>query len=110
MNFKAIPMPLNAQLSPYRTAAIADVNNDNLPDILLGGNYYDNNIQMGRYDADYGTILLNKGNDNFIAEKLNGITIKGQVRSIKPIQLTNNKQAFIYARNNDSTLVIKFKK
>jgi hypothetical protein len=108
MNFKAVPMPLNAQLSPYKTAAVS-VNN-NLPDILLGGNYYDNNIQMGRYDADYGTILLNKGNDNFIAEKLNGITIKGQVRSIKSIKLANNKQAFVYARNNDSTLVIDFKK
>jgi hypothetical protein len=65
---------------------------------------------MGSYDADYGTILLNKGNDNFIAEKLNGITIKGQVRSIKSIKLANNKQAFVYARNNDSTLVIDFKK
>ena len=69
MNFKAVPMPMNAQLSPYRTAAIAiNVNNNHLPDILLGGNYYNNNTQMGRYDADYGTILLNKGNDNFIAD------------------------------------------
>ncbi len=67
MNFKAVPMPLNAQLSSYKTAAVADVNNK-LPDILLGGNYYDNNIQMGRYDADYGTILLNKGNGNFVPE------------------------------------------
>ena len=48
---------MNAQLSPYKTAALIDINN-NLPDILLGGNYYDNNIQMGRYDADYGTILI----------------------------------------------------
>lgn len=109
MHFKAIPMPVNAQLSPYRTASVVYMNNDSLPDILLGGNYYDNNIQMGRYDADYGTILLNKGNDNFSAEKLNGVTIKGQVRSIKPIKLANNKQAFIYARNNDSTMVIDFK-
>ena len=53
--------------------------------------------------------LLNKGNDKFIAEKLNGVTIKGQVRSIKPIKLANNKQAFVYARNNDSTMVIDFK-
>ncbi|MEP6464860.1 MAG: VCBS repeat-containing protein [Parafilimonas sp.] len=110
MNFKAVPMPVNAQFSPYKTAAIADVNKYSLPDILLGGNYYDNNIQMGRYDADYGTILINKGNDKFVAEKLNGVTIKGQVRSIKSIQLANNKKAFILAKNNDSTMVIDFKK
>ena len=109
MNFKAVPMPANAQLSTYRTATIADVNHDHLPDILLGGNYYDNNIQMGRYDADYGTILLNKGNDKFIASTLNGVTVIGQVRSIKPLHLANSKQAFIYARNNDSTMVLDFK-
>ncbi len=109
MNFKAVPMPVEAQFSPYKTATIVNANNDNLPDILLGGNYYDNNIQMGRYDADYGTILLNKGNDQFVATTLNGVTIKGQVRSIKPIKLADNKQAFVFARNNDSTLIIDFK-
>ncbi len=109
MNFKAVPMPMQAQLSPYRTATVVDANGDNLPDILLGGNYYDNNIQMGRYDADYGTILLNKGNDNFVATTLNGLTVKGQVRSIKPIKLTNKKQAYVLARNNDRTMVIEFK-
>jgi enediyne biosynthesis protein E4 len=109
MNFKAIPMPVNAQFSPYKTAAIVDANNDSLPDILLGGNYYDNNIQMGRYDADYGTILLNKGNDQFTATMLNGVMVKGQVRSIKPITLVSNKKAFILVRNNDSTLILDFK-
>ncbi|MFT4152762.1 VCBS repeat-containing protein [Parafilimonas sp.] len=107
-NYKAVEMPANAQFTTCKTAAVADVNNDGLPDVLLGGNYYDNNIQMGRYDADYGTILLNRGNDTFIAGTLNGVVIKGQVRSIKPIQLAN-KQAFIYARNNDSALVVRFK-
>ena len=110
LNFKAVPMPVQAQFTPYRTATIIDANNDNLPDILLGGNYYDNNIQMGRYDADYGTILLNKGNDNFVAENINGVIIKGQVRSIKPVKLANEKQAFILARNNDSVMVISFQK
>ncbi|HEX5150693.1 MAG TPA: VCBS repeat-containing protein [Parafilimonas sp.] len=108
MNFKPLAMPMQAQLSPYRTAAVIDANGDTLPDILLGGNYYDNNIQMGRYDADYGTILVNKGGDQFAAERLNGVIVKGQVRSIKPVRLTNNKQAFVFARNNDSTLVIDF--
>lgn len=109
LNFKPVVMPIQAQLSPYRTAAIVDANNDNLPDILLGGNYYDNNIQMGRYDADYGTILLNKGNDNFVAQNINGVIVKGQVRAIKPVHLANGKPAFVFARNNDSALVIDFK-
>ena len=100
-------MPWQAQLTSYRDAAIIDANGDKLPDILLMGNYYDNNIQMGRYDADYGTILLNKGNANFKAQTLNGLYIKGQVRHIKKIDVAN-KDAYILARNNDSTMVISY--
>jgi len=52
---------------------------------------------------------VNKGSDQFAAESLNGVVVKGQVRSIKPVHLANNKQAFVFARNNDSTIVIDFK-
>ena len=89
LRFKAVPMPVEAQFSPYKTAAIVNANNDDLPDILLGGNYYDNNIQMGRYDADFGTVLINKGKGTFAAETINGLQIKGQVRHIKRINLNN---------------------
>ena len=108
LNFKVQELPWQAQLSPYRDAVVVDANGDNLPDILLVGNYYDNNIQMGRYDADYGTILVNKGNGKFEAETLNGLQIKGQVRHIQKISI-GRKEAFILARNNDSTMVIQFK-
>ncbi len=101
-------MPWQAQLSPYKDAVVVDANGDNLPDILLVGNYYENNIQMGRYDADYGTILVNKGNGKFDAESLNGLQIKGQVRHIRKINI-GKKEAFILARNNDSAMVIQFR-
>ena len=61
MNFTVNALPWEAQLSSYRDAISTDANKDSLPDILLVGNYYDNNIQMGRYDADFGTLLVNKG-------------------------------------------------
>ncbi len=108
LNFSVQPMPWKAQLSPFKTAVVVDANGDNLPDVLLAGNYYDNNIQMGRNDANYGTILLNKGNGKFDAESINGLQVKGQVRHIKEINI-GNKNAFVLARNNDSTMVIQFK-
>ncbi len=52
---------------------MVNANNDGLPDILLVGNFYDNNIQMGRNDADFGTILINKGNGRFDCESINGL-------------------------------------
>ncbi|HEX8277282.1 MAG TPA: hypothetical protein VF540_01255, partial [Segetibacter sp.] len=109
MNFTARPLPWQAQLSSYKDAAVMDANNDNLPDILLLGNFYENNIQIGRNDADCGTILVNKGNGNFTCESLNGLNIKGQVRRIRRIKI-NNKDAFILARNNDSAMIISFNK
>ncbi|MBS1932523.1 MAG: VCBS repeat-containing protein [Bacteroidetes bacterium] len=108
LNFETKPLPWLAQLSPYRDAVVVNANNDSLPDILLVGNYYENNIQMGRYDADFGTMLVNKGNGNFSAESINGLQIKGQVRHISRITIAN-KEAFILVRNNDSTMVIQFK-
>lgn len=107
LNFKIEALPVEAQFSPYRDAAIVNGNNDSLPDILLVGNYYDNNIEMGRYDADYCTMLINRGQGKFICEPINGLSVKGQVRHIKPINIAKN-QAFIIAKNNDATLVIKF--
>ena len=105
--FSVQALPWEAQLTPYRDAVQIDANGDQLPDILMVGNYYENNIQMGRYDADFGTILLNKGGGKFSVETINGVQTKGQSRHIRKIDIAH-KQAFIIARNNDSTKVIAF--
>jgi hypothetical protein len=105
--FTAKPLPWQAQLTPCREVLVIHANNDSLPDLLLGGNYFDSNIQMGRYDADAVTLLMNKGNGNFSHEPSQGLNITGQVRNIRQITLGNEK-AYILARNNDSLLTITF--
>lgn len=107
LNFTTRALPWEAQLSPFRDAVVVDANGDSLPDILLVGNFYENNIQMGRYDADFGTMLINHGQGSFTAECLNGLQIKGQVRHIRKINIGENP-AFILAKNNDSTQIIQF--
>ncbi len=107
MQFETIALPWEAQLSSYRAAVVVDANGDNLPDILVAGNFYENNIEMGRYDADFGTLLLNKGNGHLVPQSLNGMVIKGQVRRIEPVHI-GKREAFILAKNNDSTVVIGF--
>jgi hypothetical protein len=109
MNFAIKPLPWEAQSTPYRDAAIVNANDDQWPDILLVGNYYDNNIQMGRYDADFGTILVNRGDGSFTCESINGLQLKGQVRHIKNIKIANDSEAYVLAKNNDSAMVIRFK-
>jgi len=107
LQFDVQALPWQAQLTPYRDAVVVDANGDKLPDILLVGNYYENNIEMGRYDADYGTLLVNKGNHQFEVENINKLQIKGQVRHIRPVTIAG-RQAFVLAKNNDSAMVIQF--
>ncbi len=107
LQFETKALPAEAQFTSLKDAVAVDANSDELPDILLAGNYYDNNIQMGRYDADFGTVLVNKGKGNFICENINGVVIKGQVRRIKPLSIAGQK-AYVLAKNNDSTVVISF--
>lgn len=109
LQFTVQPLPWEAQLTSYRDAVVVNANNDSLPDLLLGGNYYENNVEMGRYDASWGTILLNRGQGRFVVENANGILIKGQVRHIQKIEVAK-KEAFILARNNDSVMVVRFSK
>ena len=106
-SFETRALPAEAQFAPVKNAVVINANNDNLPDILLTGNYYNNNIEMGRYDADFGTILVNSGKGNFTTQSINGLAIKGQVQRMKSITIAK-QPAFILARNNDSAMVIKF--
>lgn len=98
-------LPSLAQVSPIFAIQQVDINHDKLPDLVLGGNFYPCNIQMGRYDADYGTILINRGKGNFETNTQNNLTINGQIRHILPIQI-KGKISYIFARNNESLLLL----
>ena len=105
--FAVKALPFEAQLTSFKDATIINANNDSLPDILIMGNYYGNNIEMGRYDADYGTILINKGKGEFISEPMNGLSIKGEVRHIRKINI-GKKETFILGCNNGPARIIQF--
>lgn len=107
--FEAKPLPWQLQLNNYRTSIIIDANSDALPDILLLGNYHDNNVQIGRQDGDFGTILLNKGNGDFEYNSFSGFLDIKQVRHIQPI-LINKQPVYILARNNAKAVVVKLSK
>ena len=109
MNFSVQALPWQAQLSACKSAAVINANDDSLPDILLGQNFYENNIEMGRNDAGFGTLLVNKGNGQFVCSNINGLQVKGQVRHISKIEIAR-EDAYILARNDDSLMIIAVKK
>jgi enediyne biosynthesis protein E4 len=106
--FKKKELPWQTQLNNYRTSIIIDANGDALADVLLMGNYFDNHVQIGWQDGDFGTILINKGKGEFEVRSFKNFGDVKQVRNIKPIQIKNEK-AFILARNNSAAAIIQVK-
>lgn len=110
LNFTLQAMPWEAQLSSYRDALVVDADSNSLPDVFLVGNYYANNIEMGRYDADFGTLLLNKGNGKFAASVLNSVSVKGEVRHIRSLRRANGKECIVLIRNDDTPVILEFQR
>lgn len=107
LKFEVVDLPWEAQLSSFRDVVVVNANNDGKPDIMLVGNYYENSIDMGRYDADYGSLLINEGSGRFGYQQLNGVVLQGQSRKITKLNVSGN-DAYIIARNNDSAKVLQF--
>ena len=99
-------LPSRAQFSTIRTLVTSDFNKDGLPDFLIGGNYYENNVQLGRYDGDYCSVLINQGKGLFDFTPHNGLHIKGQIRKLAPIMI-GKKLNFLVGRNNEPISAIQ---
>lgn len=80
--FTTTELPIEAQFSPVTSIQIADVNADNLNDVVLLGNCSSFRLKYGKMDANFGTVLLNKGNAKFqtIQQKETGLKITGDVK------------------------------
>lgn len=104
-NFTTEVLPMSLQHTPYFAGTSLDWNHDQFSDLLLFGNYYGCNVQMGRYDGDYGKLVLSHGG-NFEVSNLPGLAIKGQVKKVLPIAI-NNQRHFIIARNDEAPVLMK---
>lgn len=109
-NFSATNLPSSLQWSPIYSFAIDDFNNDGKIDFLAGGNFYGTIPYEGRYDAMPLMLCIGNGKGNFkpvlpLPDAFNNI--RGEVRSIQPIQLANHKKALIIAINNSNVIVLQ---
>ena len=109
-NFKIQPLPVTVQLSSVRAIAFADLNNDGNIDLVLGGNEFNFQPQLGRLDASLGNILLNDGKGNFtlLDEGQSGLGLNGMIRDIAVIrEKTGN--CLLFLRNNDFPVLFQLK-
>ncbi|MEZ5056136.1 MAG: hypothetical protein R2879_03775, partial [Saprospiraceae bacterium] len=99
MNFSFKPFPASLQFSSLMDAS--QINQDSW---VVAGNFYPNNIELGRYDASFGNILSFGKDGKMNSYGLGDLKIKGEVRHIVPVKI-NGKDCLIFARNNDSLLI-----
>jgi hypothetical protein len=107
-NFMIQEMPLSCQMSSICSVLVTDINGDEKPDIILGGNHFTFQPQYGRLDGSYGEVLLNQGNMNFkpIQHQESGIKITGMIRDIKRLKIKNQDHILI-AVNNEKVRLMK---
>ncbi|GAA4321909.1 VCBS repeat-containing protein [Pontixanthobacter gangjinensis] len=106
LDFKVSSLPIEVQFSPVHAILLSDFDGDDLPDILLGGNNYHVNTQLGRQDAGLVQVLRNLGNGNFKIMPRD-FYVRGAIKSIKEVKIKDSN-FLIFGINNDSIRIVKY--
>ncbi|MEA1786415.1 VCBS repeat-containing protein [Arenibacter sp. GZD96] len=80
---KISELPERVQYAPVHTININDYNGDGNNDMLLFGNSAHYKLRIGKFDANYGTLLIGNGKGEFeyAPQKVSGFNVTGDVRS-----------------------------
>lgn len=70
-------------------------------------NLYNSAVETPLNDASYGMLAFGKGKGQFepVSSDRSGLNIEGEIRSISKIRLTEGKNGWLIARNNDTLLM-----
>jgi hypothetical protein len=109
-SFTGSALPKYTQISTVRAIKALDINKDGLKDLVIGGNFYGTDAQLGRYDASVGAILIGDGQGHFevVGPADSGFSIPGNVRSFVPVKTSGGTNLFV-ARNNDRSSLFQLK-
>ena len=78
-----------------------DVNADGFTDLVMGGNEFGFQPQLGRLDASDGDILINDGKGNYTVmnQTIAGLELPAQLRDIVLVKRKGNT-AVLFLQNN----------
>lgn len=102
------PLPVPVQWSSVRAVLVTDLNKDGKPDLVLGGNEFNFQPQLGRLDANHGEILIGTGTGDFnlLDTRSAGPDLSGMVRDIAFI--TGKENNFIlFLLNNEYPVLFR---
>jgi len=93
-------LPPIAQSSIVHDIALEDFDNDGFNGIILVGNSYEINTQLGRMDSSHGVFLKYDKTTGFTWNSAAEIDISGPARTIKPITIQKRKCYIVTMNNN----------
>ncbi|SEF55949.1 VCBS repeat-containing protein [Algoriphagus boritolerans] len=105
-NFEWKPFPRFAQRSWTFAIQVLDINEDGIPDLILGGNLAQVKPEIGKFDASYGDVLIGKGDGTFTFSPnyQNGLKLEGDVREFA---LLGEKQILV-VKNSAAAEIWKY--
>ncbi len=108
-NFRLVPLPSEAQVSPIMEIIVKDINQDSLIDLIIGGNFYGTETETIRYDGGSGLCLVGDGKGNFapLAVTESGFYLNKDMRDLAWINLASGKSGFLVTSNNDLTVLFE---
>jgi len=109
--FAIRPLPLAAQVAPVNGLLATDVNGDNELDILLVGNDYGNEVNIGQHDALIGLVLLGNGKGDFqpLRPTRSGFLVKGDAKALARLTNAGGQEIFLATQNRGSLEVFASK-
>ncbi|MBC7508484.1 MAG: VCBS repeat-containing protein, partial [Ferruginibacter sp.] len=104
------PLPDRAQFSPVYGVLLEDLDDDGIKDICLVGNMSAIKPELGRYDANLGTVFKGFPNHQYLylPQTQTGITFKGDGRDVAAIKTSDKKRTIIMTINNQSLKIFKY--
>ncbi len=108
-NFSIQPLPGEVQIAPIYGFSVGDFDDDGHQDILAVGNFYGNQVSIGKLDASYGHFLKgdSKGNWEVVHPGKSGFAVKGEARDIEQVSMASGDQLILVSRNNDKLKTFK---
>ena len=104
--FEPKKLPIEAQFAPVNGIVATDMNGDSFLDIVLTGNDFGNEVNVGQYDALTGLVLIGDGAGNFspIKSAKSDFFVNGDAKALSSLILGNQNELLLASQNRGELL------